>query len=113
MQVRSLITVAAAALLSVAAVGASAQEIDRSETLAARNIAAQQRDAAARSRLAVVAEVRNLQSQHELQKVGELSGAPEVGPAPAVVARGLSRAEVRADLAQWRSAHPLVVGERG
>lgn len=113
MQVRSLFAVAAAALLSVAALGASAQEIDRSETLAARNLASQ-RDAASRSRVAVLAEVRNLQAQHQLQVVGERAEAPEVGAAAApVVARGLTRAEVKADLAQWRSAHPQAVGERG
>jgi hypothetical protein len=111
MQVRSLSAIAAvAAALFAGAV--QAQEIDRSETLQARNLASQAGDVQQRSRVSVVAETRNLQAEGALKAVGEKADAPVV-PAVPTVARGLTRAEVKADLAQWRSAHPLVVGERG
>ena len=70
MQVRNVI---AAALLAVTAVGAMAQEIDRSENLQGKSLAAQAQAADA----------------------------------------GRTRADVKAELAQWRQTHKLVVGELG
>ena len=109
MQVRQVI---AAALLAVTAVGAMAQEIDRSETLQAKSLAAQQAQAAGRTRESVVAETRNLQADGQLKAVGERADATPVAVVPNTqVAR--TRADVRAELAQWRETHKLVAGDRG
>jgi len=109
MQVRQIV---AAALLAVTAVGAMSQELDPSETLQARNVAAAQAATAARTRNSVVAETRNLQASGQLNVVGERADAPAVAAVPDSHA-GRTRAEVKAELAQWRQSHPLVVGERG
>jgi hypothetical protein len=110
MQVRQI---AAAALLAVTAVGAMSQELDPSETLQARNIAAAQAATASRTRDSVVAETRNLKSAGQLRAVGERAEAPAVAAVPETQAGGRSRADVKAELAQWRQSHQLVVGERG
>jgi hypothetical protein len=99
MQVRQVI---AAALLAATAVGAMAQEIDRSETLQARNAAGAQAASSLRSRESVAAETRNLEAQGALS-VGEKSDAPAVATVPNGASTGLTRAEVKADLAQWRA----------
>jgi hypothetical protein len=109
MQVRQVI---AAALLAVTAVGAMSQELDPSETLQAKNIAAAQAATAARTRNSVVAETRNLKSEGQLNAVGERADAPAVAAVPDSQS-GRTRADVRSELAQWRQSHPLVVGERG
>ena len=109
MQVRQVV---AAALLAVTAVGAMSQELDPSETLQARNIAAAQAATAARTRNSVVAETRNLKSEGQLNAVGERADAPAVAVVPDSQA-GRTRADVKSELAQWRQSHPLVVGERG
>jgi hypothetical protein len=111
MQVRQILT---AALLAAAAAGAMAQEIDRSDTLAARNIAGAQAPSASRTRQSVQAETRNLQAQGELKTVGERADAVAVPVVPTTTtASNLTRAQVKADLAQWRSTHKTVVGELG
>jgi hypothetical protein len=110
MQVRQVI---AAALLTVTAVGAMSQELDPSETLQARNIAAAQAATASRTRDSVVAETRNLKAAGQLNVVGERADAPAVAAVPEAQASGRTRAEVRAELAQWRKTHQAVVGERG
>ena len=111
MQVRNVI---AAALLAVTAVGAMAQEIDRSETLQARNLAGQTQPAnAGRSRESVVAETRNLQAAGGLNVVGERADASAVAVVPQTQYAGRTRADVKAELAQWRQTHKMVVGDLG
>ena len=110
MQVRQVI---AAALLAVTAVGAMSQEIDRSETLQAKSLAAQQAQAAGRTRESVVAETRNLQADGQLKAVGEKAEAPAVKVVPQTQYAGRTRADTKAELAQWRKSHKLAVGELG
>jgi len=112
MQVRQVI---AAALLAVTAVGAMAQELDPSETLQAKSLAAQAAQGATsgRSRESVVAETRNLQAEGQLKTVGERAEAPAVAVVPQTPYAGRTRADVKAELAQWRQNHKAVVGELG
>jgi Tfp pilus assembly protein PilX len=109
MQVRNVI---AAALLAVTAVGAMAQEIDRSENLQGKSLAAQAAEAG-RTRESVVAETRNLQADGQLKTVGERADASAVVVVPQTQYAGRTRADVKAELAQWRQTHKLVVGELG
>ena len=113
MQVRQILV---ASLLAVTAVAAMAQEIDPSENLQGKALAAQQAQRAAvdgRSRQSVVAETRNLEAQGAL-KVGEKADAPVVNVVPDTqYAQGKTRTQVKSELAQWRSTHKLVVGELG
>ena len=114
MQARQLL---AAALLAATAVGAFAQDLDRSETLQARSLAAQARQAAGasgRTRESVRAETRNLQAAGELQAVGERADAIALPVVPeATLASSRTRAEVKAELAQWRATHKQLVGDQG
>ncbi len=110
MQVRQVV---AAALLAVTAVSAMSQEIDRSETLQAKNLAAAQAATASRTRESVVAETRNLKAEGQLNAVGERADAPAVAAVPETQAGGRTRADVKAELAQWRQTHKLVVGDLG
>ena len=110
MQVRQVI---AAALLAVTAVGAMSQEIDPSENLQGKSLAAAQAANAGRTRESVVAETRNLKADGQLSAVGERADAPAVTVVPQTQLAGRTRADVKADLAQWRQSHQLVVGERG
>jgi hypothetical protein len=110
MQVRQAV---AAALLAVTAVGAMAQEIDPSETLQAKSLASAQASSAERTRESVVAETRNLQADGQLKAVGERADASAVAVVPQAANVGRTRADVKAELAQWRQTHKLVVGELG
>jgi hypothetical protein len=110
MQVRQVI---AAALFAVTAVGAMAQEIDRSENLQGKSLAAQAATEAGRSRESVVAETRNLQADGQLKAVGERADASPTAVVPQTQLAGRTRADVKAELAQWRQTHKLVVGELG
>jgi Tfp pilus assembly protein PilX len=110
MQVRQAI---AAALLAVTAVGAMSQEIDRSENLQGKSLAAQQAQQAGRTRESVVAETRNLKADGQLNVVGERAEAPVVPVVPQTQLAGRTRADVKAELAQWRQTHKLVVGDLG
>ena len=112
MQVRQVI---AAALLAVTAVGAMSQELDPSETLQARSLASQAAQAtkSGRSRESVVAETRNLQAEGRLQAVGERADASAVIVVPQTRYAGRTRADVKAELAQWRQTHKMVVGDLG
>ena len=110
MQVRQVI---AAALLAVTAVGAMAQEIDRSENLQGKSLAAQQAQQAGRTRESVVAETRNLKADGQLNAVGERAEAPVVPVVPQTQLAGRTRADVKAELAQWRQTHKAAVGELG
>ncbi|MCK9688889.1 DUF4148 domain-containing protein [Scleromatobacter humisilvae] len=112
MQVRQVI---AAALLAVTAVGAMSQEIDRSENLQGKSLAAAaaQADNAGRTRASVVAETRNLKADGQLNAVGERADAPVVTVVPQTQMAGRTRADVKAELAQWRQTHKLVVGDLG
>ena len=110
MQVRQVI---AAALLAVTAVGAMSQEIDRSENLQGKSLAAQQAQQAGRTRESVVAETRNLKADGQLNAVGERAEAPVVPVVPQTQLAGRTRADVKAELAQWRQTHKLVVGDLG
>ena len=110
MQVRQVI---AAALLAVTAVGAMAQEIDRSENLQGKSLAAQQAQQAGRTRESVVAETRNLKADGQLNAVGERAEAPVVPVVPQTQLAGRTRADVKAELAQWRQTHKMVVGDIG
>ena len=113
MQVRQVI---AAALLAVTAVGAMSQEIDPSENLQGRSLAAAAEAKAAnagRTRVSVVAETRNLKGDGQLNAVGERADAPVVTVVPQTQLAGRTRADVKAELAQWRQNHKLVVGDLG
>ncbi len=113
MQVRHVI---AAALLAVTAVGAMSQEIDPSENLQGKSLAAATARSgdAGRTRGSVVAETRNLQADGQLKAVGERAEAAPVAVVPgAQLATGRTRADVKAELAQWRRSHKLVVGDLG
>ena len=110
MQVRQVV---AAALLAITAVGAMSQEIDRSENLQGKSLAAQQAQQAGRTRESVVAETRNLKADGELNAVGERAEAPVVPVVPQTQLAGRTRADVKAELAQWRQTHKLVAGDRG
>ena len=110
MQVRQVI---AAALLAVTAVGAMAQEIDRAETLQGKSLAAAQANNGGRTRASVVAELRNLQADGQLQAVGERADAAPVAVVSNTQLAGRTRADVKSELAQWRQTHKLVVGDRG
>jgi len=109
MQVRQVIT---AALLAVTAVGAMSQELDPSETLQAKSLAST-RAQAGRTRESVVAETRNLQAEGQLKTVGERADATAVPVVPPTQEAARTRADVKAELAQWRQTHKLVVGDRG
>jgi putative intracellular protease/amidase len=113
MQVRQVIAAALFVVTAVSASGAMAQEIDRAETLQAKSLASQQVSAAQRTRESVRAETRNLQAAGQLQAVGERADAIAVPAAPEATYAQRTRADVKAELAQWRSTHKLVVGERG
>jgi hypothetical protein len=111
MQVRQVI---AAALLAVTAVGAMSQEIDASDTLQGKSLAAAaQAQASQRTRESVVAETRNLQAAGQLKTVGERADAPAIVVVPQTQYAGRTRADVKAELAQWRQSHKLAVGELG
>jgi hypothetical protein len=110
MQVRQVI---AAALLAVTAVGVMAQEIDRSETLQAKSLAAAQAGNGGRTRESVVAELRNLQADGQLKSVGERAQDAVVPVVPQTQYAGRTRADVKTELAQWRQTHKLVAGDRG
>lgn len=109
MQVRQAI---AAALLAVTAVGAMSQELDPSETLQGKSLAAQAARAE-RTRASVVAETRNLRADGQLKSVGEKADAPVVDAVPQKQYAGRTRADTKAELAQWRLTHKLGVGEQG
>jgi hypothetical protein len=109
MQVRQVIT---AALLAITAVGAMSQELDPSETLQAKTLAASKVQSG-RTRESVVAETRNLQAEGQLKTVGERADATPVTVVPQKQYAGRTRADVKAELAQWRQTHKLVVGELG
>jgi hypothetical protein len=109
MQVRQVI---AAALLAVTAVGAMSQEIDSSDNLQGKSLAAKAADAG-RTRASVVAETRNLKADGQLNAVGERAEAPAVSVVPQPQLAGRTRADVKAELAQWRHSHKVVVGELG
>ena len=112
MQVRQVI---AAALLAVTAVGAMSQEIDSSDNLQGKSLAAATAKAAdaGRTRASVVAETRNLKADGQLNALGERAEAPAVTVVPQPQLAGRTRADVKAELAQWRQTHKLVVGEIG
>jgi len=106
MQVRQF---ALTVLLAVTAAGAMAQELDpRDEHIT-------QSAESVRSVASVRAEVRNLKAQGELKTVGELAQAPVVGTQPEsqLAEAPKTRAQVRAELAQWRASHQMRVGELG
>ncbi len=109
MQVRQAI---AAALLAVTAVGAMSQELDPSDTLQGKSLAAQAAQSG-RTRAAVVAETRNLQAEGQLKVVGEKAEGPAVNVVPQTQTAGRTRADAKAELAQWRRTHKLAVGELG
>ena len=89
------------------------QEIDPSETLQGKSLAAAKAADAGRTRASVVAETRNLQADGQLTAVGERADATAVTVVPQSQLAGRTRADVKAELAQWRHTHKLVVGELG
>lgn len=102
MQVRTLLL---AALLGAATVSAMSQELDPNHD---RVFSSQ------RTRESVKAEVGNLKAQGALKTVGERAEAPAVDAVPTAAAeQGLTRAQVRAELRQWRASHQVRVGELG
>lgn len=106
MQVRQLF---AAALLAATAAGAMAQDLDPRDQQPAQ--AAQ----SLRSRESVQAEVRNLQANGQLKTVGEFAEAPVTGAAAEsqYAEAPKTRAQVRAELKQWRASHQVRVGDLG
>jgi len=110
MQVRQVV---AAALLAITAVGAFAQELDASDTLQGKSLAAQAGQSQQRTRESVRAETRNLQADGQLKSVGEKADAPALAVVPQARLAGRTRADTKAELAQWRHDHKLVVGEQG
>ncbi len=109
MQVRQVV---AAALLAVTAVGALSQELDPSDTLQGKSLAAQAATSE-RTRASVVAETRNLQAAGQLKAAGERAEAPVVDAVPQSQVAGRTRAAVKSELAQWRRSHKAAVGELG
>jgi hypothetical protein len=102
----------AASLLGISALGVMAQEIDPSENLQARTLAAAKAAQSERTRAAVVAETRNAQAAGELKVVGDRAEAPvSANERTAVAQRQKTRAEVRAELTAWNATHKQVVGE--
>ena len=110
MQVRQVI---AASLLALTAVGAMAQEIDPADNLQGRSLAAAQATGSQRTRESVVAETRNLQAAGQLKSTGERTDASAVAVVPQTQYAGRTRADVKAEYAQWRKSHKLAVGELG
>ena len=102
----------AAVLLAVTAVGALAQELDPSDTLQGKSLASQAAQSE-RTRASVVAETRNLKADGQLKAVGEKADAPAVDVVPQTRYAGRTRADTKAELAQWRRSHKLTVGELG
>lgn len=101
-----------ATLLAACALGAMAQELDPSETLQARTLAAAKPPRSERTRAAVVAETRNAQAAGQLQIVGERAEAPVSNDEQTgLPQRQKTRAEVVAELAAWKATHKQVVGE--
>ncbi len=113
MQVRQVLF---ASLLAVTAVGAMAQEIDPSENLQGRSLAAQREQAAqahARTREAASADPRNPDAARQA-KAGEGAAAPAVKPAQdSQQAQDKTRSKVRWDLTRWHLAHKPVVSTQG
>lgn len=115
MQVRQVLI---ASILAATAVGAMSQEIDRSETLQARNLASQQVRGAttqARERASVVAEAGNVEASAPI-KVAEQADTPAVAPVPNI--SWATRHATRPYAKTWlhgdrRQAHQVVVAERG
>ena len=103
-----------ASMLAAVSFGALAQEIDRSETLQAKNLAGQVGKAdESRSRAVVVAEARNQRATGQ-QLAGERVDSTPVTPMTNVDGSPtLTRADVRKDLQQWRLANKILVGDRG
>ena len=106
MQVRQLF---AAALLTVTAAAAMAQEID------VRDQHPAQAAASLRSRESVQAEVRNLRAAGAFKATGEYAQAPVTGAAAEsrYAEAPTSRAQVKAEVAAWRASHKVRVGELG
>ncbi len=101
-----------ASLLGISVLGVMAQEIDPSENLQARTLAAAKAAQSERTRAAVVAETRNAQATGELKVVGDRAEAPvSANDTTAVAQRQKTRAEVRAELTAWNATHKQVVGE--
>lgn len=105
MQVRTLI---ATALLSMSAAAVMADPVADSTTDAVGTT--HYSTTSQRTRTAVVAELRNAQAAGDVQRTGELSDAPAAAVVPAQ-SPVISRAEVRADLAQARAHHALRFSE--
>jgi len=114
MQVRQVIAATLLAVTAVTAVGAMSQEIDPGDNLQGKSLAAQAQQAqAGRSRESVVAETHNLRAEGQLKTVGERADSTAVAVVPQAQGAGRTRADVKAELAQWRQSHKLVIGDLG
>jgi hypothetical protein len=102
MQVRQVLI---ATLLAASAVGAMSQEIDRSETLQARNLAAQQAQAQPLSRDSVAAESRAAEASDPIAA----DATPNISWAKLRATKTYSKAWLHGDRKQTRTA----VAERG
>lgn len=113
MQVRQALV---ASLLVVSAVGAMSQELDPSETLQGKSLAAQREQAEQAHRRAgepVAAEAGSTDPTRQA-KVGEGAAALAAKAVPdSQQAQGKSRSKVRWDLTRWHLAHKPVVGQQG
>jgi hypothetical protein len=113
MQVRQAI---AASLLAFTAIAAMSQEIDPSENLQGKSLAAQREKAAqalARAREASGVEVRTDEAARQA-KVGEGAAAPAAKAVPDTQhAQEKSRSKVGFDLTRYHPKHKSVVGEQG
>jgi hypothetical protein len=107
MQVRQLVATALVSVSVFGAASAMAQDDSFTNSVGTTSYSAHSN----RSREAVVAELRNAQAQGAWRGAGELSEAPVSAPVPAPPAV-LTRAQVKADVAQARASHQLPrVGE--
>lgn len=113
MQVRQVLI---ASLLAVSAVGAMSQELDPSETLQGKSLAAQREQAAqarARDRESVGAQARNPEAARQA-KGGEGAETPAAKAVPdSPQAQGKIRSKVRFDLTRWHPKHKAAVDEQG
>ena len=113
MQVRQVLI---ASLLAVTAVGAMSQELDPSETLQGKSLAAQREQAAQagdRARQSADADARNPGAARQA-KGGEGAETPAAKAVPdSQQAQGKIRSKARLDLTRWHPKHKAVVDEQG
>lgn len=99
-----------AALLSLAAIAATAQELDPSETLQAKSLASQAAQAHERAREMASADVKSPQTASAPKAAATKSDMTSIGGDADQAPK--TRAQVRQELKEWNATHKMVVGER-